>query len=435
LPAAVTIPEPNEFAKQRGYRPFPPRWEKWLSAVRSAILAAQPVPGRHVTTDEHPGKGTVINVLDTSDRGGPPTGPPTGDCPCALPAGDCPHALCFEFNPDEQILVDGYYDAGAMAILSLSNTDKITVYPYIYDSGGGSFLAGVTLSVAGTSSVYVEVPMTLAAFFGHWHGVSVKITPSNVELCAYGSYASSGLGNVINADQLFIGSASAYPGAVGLSIRGIQLLYNPSSDPLESSFNFDAVTDPFDSTIGTGQTASGNVVRIDSSDAAKNGYIKHLDPPYNLKCDGCVHVRAKVTFYGYAKGCGFYFPLDGSLYMDQDTPTCVGGTWSKEWDNDSTALDTAGIIDCTGYGSICFSNYFNLQVVTTAAPAVVVIFGSALGCDDGTGCCAENFGSITPSEIFPISDVDFPFGYYNPIFTVDYGGGNSANVVVEVWIE
>jgi hypothetical protein len=81
LSAAVTIPEPNEFAKQEGYRPFPPRWEKWLSAIRAAILSAQPTDGRNVTTDEHIGKGTVINVRDTSVRRlGPPA--PTGVGAC-----------------------------------------------------------------------------------------------------------------------------------------------------------------------------------------------------------------------------------------------------------------------------------------------------------------------------------------------------------------
>jgi hypothetical protein len=72
----VNIPTPNEFAKEHGFQPFPPRWEKWLSSVREGILSAQPRAGRHVTIDEHPGKGTVINV----ER---PRGTPSGTCdPC-----------------------------------------------------------------------------------------------------------------------------------------------------------------------------------------------------------------------------------------------------------------------------------------------------------------------------------------------------------------
>lgn len=77
----MIIPEPDKFAKEAGYQPFPPRWEKWLSAVRASLLASQPVAGRNVTTDEHPGKGTVINVDDSSSRRRkPPTPTATGAC-------------------------------------------------------------------------------------------------------------------------------------------------------------------------------------------------------------------------------------------------------------------------------------------------------------------------------------------------------------------
>lgn len=64
----MEIPTPNDYAKDHGHNPFPPRWEKWLSSVREAILTSQPTAGRHVSVDEHPGKGTVINVDDTSAR-------------------------------------------------------------------------------------------------------------------------------------------------------------------------------------------------------------------------------------------------------------------------------------------------------------------------------------------------------------------------------
>jgi hypothetical protein len=87
----VNIPKPNEFAKDGGYKPFPPRWERWLSSVREAILTAQPQAGRWVTVDEHPGQGTVINAAgDASSRrdgGGGGGGPVTGAC-CDV-NGDC----------------------------------------------------------------------------------------------------------------------------------------------------------------------------------------------------------------------------------------------------------------------------------------------------------------------------------------------------------
>jgi hypothetical protein len=89
----MEIPTPNEYAKNHGYNPFPPRWEKWLSSVREAILTSQPTAGRHVSVDEHPGKGTVINVERGPGGGG---GAATGAC-CI--GGECSittEALCLE---------------------------------------------------------------------------------------------------------------------------------------------------------------------------------------------------------------------------------------------------------------------------------------------------------------------------------------------------
>ncbi len=51
-------------------------WDK----VTQAVIASQKIAGRNVTCDEHPGKGTVINVNDTSSRRRPPTPPTTGAC-------------------------------------------------------------------------------------------------------------------------------------------------------------------------------------------------------------------------------------------------------------------------------------------------------------------------------------------------------------------
>lgn len=74
----MNIPKPNEFAQQGGFKPFPPKWERWLSAVRDAIISAQPSKGRHVTVDEQPGQGTIVNVDDTSTRR--PTNQGLGAC-------------------------------------------------------------------------------------------------------------------------------------------------------------------------------------------------------------------------------------------------------------------------------------------------------------------------------------------------------------------
>lgn len=87
----MKIPKPDEFAAQHGHNPFPPRWEKWLSAVREGILSAQPVAGRHVSVDEHPGNGTVINVAARR----PITQPPSGEC-------DAPVLCCIINNVDPE---------------------------------------------------------------------------------------------------------------------------------------------------------------------------------------------------------------------------------------------------------------------------------------------------------------------------------------------
>ncbi len=73
----IEIPMPNDFCAAHGYNPFPPRWERWLLAVRNSILSSQPVAGRNTTVDVHPGKGTVVNV--TRERG---AAPDCGGCVC-----------------------------------------------------------------------------------------------------------------------------------------------------------------------------------------------------------------------------------------------------------------------------------------------------------------------------------------------------------------
>jgi hypothetical protein len=76
----VNIPEPNEFAASKGFKPFPPRWERWLSSVQNAILAGQTLAGRFTTVDVHPGKGTIVNAeRERGGGGGGGANCPTGD--------------------------------------------------------------------------------------------------------------------------------------------------------------------------------------------------------------------------------------------------------------------------------------------------------------------------------------------------------------------
>ncbi len=59
-------------------------WDK----VTQAVIASQKIAGRFVTVDEHLGKGTVINVADTSAR----RRPPSGGCPDPM----CPRTVAVD---------------------------------------------------------------------------------------------------------------------------------------------------------------------------------------------------------------------------------------------------------------------------------------------------------------------------------------------------
>ena len=58
----------------RGGGSTPTRRRFW-SAVHAAVVGSRKIAGRHISVDEHPGKGTVINVdSDAARRGHPPSG-------------------------------------------------------------------------------------------------------------------------------------------------------------------------------------------------------------------------------------------------------------------------------------------------------------------------------------------------------------------------
>ncbi len=76
----------------------PSRRRFWDKAV-SAVIASQKLAGRFVTIDEHPGKGTVINVADTSARRG---GGGTGAC-CY------DDGTCDDFNASECATSGGHF--------------------------------------------------------------------------------------------------------------------------------------------------------------------------------------------------------------------------------------------------------------------------------------------------------------------------------------
>jgi hypothetical protein len=76
---------PRQAGQDRGaelLKPFSgsgstPKRKRFWNQLHAAVLSARKLPGRHVSVDEHPGKGSVINVYDTSAR----RGQPAGACP------------------------------------------------------------------------------------------------------------------------------------------------------------------------------------------------------------------------------------------------------------------------------------------------------------------------------------------------------------------
>ncbi len=57
-----------------------PSRRRFWDRVTQAVIASQKVAGHNVTTDEHEGMGTFVNVADSSARGRPRGGGQTGAC-------------------------------------------------------------------------------------------------------------------------------------------------------------------------------------------------------------------------------------------------------------------------------------------------------------------------------------------------------------------
>jgi hypothetical protein len=268
----MNLPEPNEYATQHGHNPFPPRWEKWLSATRRAILSAQPQAGRHVTIDEHPGKGTVINVDDTSTRR--PTG---GGCSgCMLPDGDCPHTVCIDVQLDAEDDTDGdvidFLNSG-------DSTNIIAVFPTVGTTGwelyGGS----------PETDIFISTPDPRGD--GLVHHISVTLTRVDdstvaATLTVDGTSSSANLtidtAASTNYDQLLIGSNNRTLGTAShRTVKCASLLANPGST--EEEFNFPP--DSFDS-LTSGASIVAGALRVDSSSDAYG--TKGFDPAYDLIC-------------------------------------------------------------------------------------------------------------------------------------------------------
>lgn len=202
----MNIPKPNEFAASKGFKPFPPRWERWLSSVRNAILSSQPVAGRHITIDVHTGKGTVVNA-DDDRRISSPTPPPTPTGACCI-GTDCSittEAACTEAggtyqgdgspcdpNPCESsdcsggatVLIEIHATGSDTDCPTLDLTDSVTI-DYTGPSGSQDFDVGHRCiggcdgtnksSVAyhgSVSCVDGVISMTFIGGTGHGNGIS-----------------------------------------------------------------------------------------------------------------------------------------------------------------------------------------------------------------------------------------------------------------------
>lgn len=261
-----------------------------LLSLCEDVQSIKKVAGRNITIDEHQGKGSVINAADTSARRGSGPVPPPGECPCALPSIDCSHAICFSFNVATAELSDGYYDTGYLVEMTDGINPYFQSYPFIQSDGLGGYTASFYCAT-GPTSIQIDMPMTLEDFFDHWHSISIKISPLFVTLCAYGVTKSvEQNGAVPDLNGLFVGSDQAFPGPVSISLKDIKFLSNP--DTAEPDFIFPA--DSFDSTIGSGQSIAGDTVIISSSDSAKNGYLKTLDPAWVIDCP-CIVCDSQVN--------------------------------------------------------------------------------------------------------------------------------------------
>lgn len=265
-------------------------------------------------------------------------------CDCALPVATCPHALCFEVNPASEELSDGYWDSGYVAALrsTVGTNDIVRPYIYIYDSGGGAYIAGCAVASSLFSGPSIEVPTTLADFFGKWHCVTVKMsfnTQFTITLEAYGSTdtanVSLDIGNSL-ALELFIGSQDAFPGTVDLQIKNIKLLANPGSAELDFIF---PVTS-FDSTVGSGQSISGDTVLVSNTDGGRNGYVKELTPNYDMLCPCSASICddfTGMTTHGSVTGTGL-----AGCSTDGAGATCEPGS-SGGWTDNGTIFCGDGV--------------------------------------------------------------------------------------------
>lgn len=336
------------------------------------------------------------------------------ECPCALPDTPCPHAICFSFNIATADLSGGYYDAGYQVKMLLSGGDVVTAFAYIQDDGMGGYKAGYFFD-----GVTIEVPMALADFFDHWHHITAKYISDEIrwEVCAYG-VTGTAINDRGNVDQLFVGSSSAFPGPVDVQIKDIKFLGNPGAG--EPDFIFP--TDSFDSTIGSGQSISGDTVHVVCSDSADNGYLASLSPEWLFHCPcSCCGVYLGLSVDGgdigmFAGECcqgqsfsegdhsvQIYFSSDPSIYTEATSPcdmtiyyTDEGGSFHRGSVSVLTGDVSVGPISVSnGILGVCCTEGFVDCCVSVHISIKVTLPDSGTICWDISDCNFTGSGSTT----------------------------------------
>ncbi len=234
-----------------------------------------------------------------------------------------------------------------------------TIYPYFFYDGEDwppnpdNWFAGLYLG--GYFQIFTEVPMTPDDFFNNSHQVIFTITHTSNNsylgtLSAYGvndtDTATIGSGQRF-WDDIFIGSQHSN-NLESICICGIKTLTNNPNNPEEENFTFP--DKPFDVTVGTGQSISGDAVIVTgpASGSGEVGYRKRFyipwDPAsYDLACrvpcpDNNI---VNATFSGrvpcncVADGTNYGWLLDASI-VNQSFPlrrTILQPPDSMQWES------------------------------------------------------------------------------------------------------
>lgn len=301
-------------------------FRKQLMSLRQDAMTIQKLAGENIKVNPYPGKGSVVDVQRERPEDEEPP-----DITCQLPAGDddeCPHAFCIMFKGirPETLYDDWYWDRGVIAYFGSVFTFNIQPY-FFYDGEDDppndiDWVAG--LSVSGWPFINIEVPMTPDDFFNNFHAITFQFSHINstqwrVDVTGYGSSIVSDTGTISSPAvyaTLFVGSYFA-SNIEPIDLKGIQLIANPDSE--EEDFIFP--DDSFDSTVGSGQSISGDTVTITGDSSGTTiGYIKNLDPAHDLECfiDCPVDETICVTFAGIEAceckdSAGYQYTFDDSV--------------------------------------------------------------------------------------------------------------------------